>query len=162
MAAELLRLVRIDRRVADAQAERGDFLGIGGPHIDVQLVNLGRFFIAPAVCAQVDGGVADDAAHGFLVAQDLQAATARSGGVGAANAINAQEALFGDLFDDEADFVGVGFEHDPLGSALRGPCFQSGPDGAVSVIFHAVGMGADVSGPFALARKLKSGGAGGV
>ncbi len=156
--AEHLRLVAVNRRVPDAQPERGDALRAGRADIDVKLMHLGRFLFL-GVFAEMDGGVADDAAHRPFFPEDFQPPPARRGGVGAADPVDAQEPLAGDLLDDEPDLVGVRFEHDPLAPRLAG---QRGPGGAVGVVLHLVREGADILHPFALPGDFEPGGAGGV
>ena len=63
----------------------------------------------------MDGGIADEAAHGAFLAEDLQAAAARGGDIRPADPIDAEKALLGDVLDDEADLVRVGLHHELRG-----------------------------------------------
>ena len=133
--AEFLGGVGIHRGVADAEAELLHLLVGRRADIDVEFVNLRRLLVGEAVLAKMDGGVADDAAHGALVAEDIEPPPARRGGVAAADAIDAQKAFLGDVLDDEADLVRVRFEHDAARLCSR--AVERRPRGAVGVVFHA-------------------------
>ena len=114
----------------------------------------GRLLLGELVAAEMDGGIADDATDGAFLAKDVEPAAAGGGDVGAADAINAQEALLGDVLDDEADLIGVGLEHD---LARRGVgAIEGGPGAAVGVVLDAMGELAEVGGPFPLAARART------
>ena len=154
--AEAFRGVAIHGRMADADPERGHFRGAAGAHVDVEVLDLRGLLVGEIVLAQVDGGVADDAAHGPLVAQDLEAAAPRRGDVGPADAVEMEEARLGDVLDDVADLVGMGLEHDRRAIGRR--ALAGGPGGAVGVAFQRVGERAHKGGPFALSGCFEAGG----
>ncbi len=144
--------IGVDGEVADAQAEFGDFGGGGCADIDPELVNFWGFFIAE-ILAEVDGGVADDAEDLAAVAEDAEAAATGGGMVGAADAVEPEEAFVVDVFDHPADFVGVRSEH----HAALGFPGEGGPSRAVGVAFDGVGGGFQVFGPDALAGHFAAG-----
>ena len=150
----------IDGGMADAEAEGGDFFFGIGADIDIEFVNFRGFFVGEGIFAEMDGGIADDAGDGPEVTEEIDAAAASGGGIGTADAIDAEPAFFGDVFDDEADFVGVGFEHDA--AWLWGGAVEGGPGGAVGIIFDEIGEGFGVGDPFALASDFEAGGAWGI
>ncbi len=160
--AEGLGGVCVDGGVADAEAKFGDFFGIGSTDVDVKLVNLGSFFVV-FVVADVDGGVADDAENGAVVSEDLKAPTTSGGGVGAADAVEVEEAFFGDVFDHVANLIGMSFEHDRGCLAVFGLlAFNHGPGSAVGVVPDSVRVFASFRDPDFLAAGFKPSGAGGV
>lgn len=157
VAAEFLGGVGIDGGVTDAESEFGDiFFGVGSD-IDVEFVDFRSFFPAGAV-SYVDGGIADDAGDGAFVALENDAASACGGVVAASDAVDVEESFLGDVLDHEADFVGVGFEHDAVG----GLAFEDGPCAAVGVAGNGVGVRLDPCGPFPLSGHFETGGAWGV
>ena len=110
--------------------------------------------------ANVNGHIADHAAHHAFVAQDVHTAAPRRGHIGAAHAVHVHEAFIADVLDHVTDLIGVRFKHDALALGVRSQ--QRGPGGAVGVVLHLVGKLAHPSGPLALARHFKPRGAGGV
>ena len=150
----------IDGWVTDAETEGGDlFFGIGAD-IDIEFVNFRGFFVGEGIFAEMDGGITDDAGDRSEVTEEIDAAPAGGGGIGTADAIDAEPAFFGDVFDDEADFVGVGFEHDASG--VCGGAVEGRPGGPVGIIFDEIGEGFGVGDPFALASDFEAGGAWGI
>ncbi len=149
--------VLIDHGVADAEAHFGDFFGVGGSDIDPEVVDGGCFFAACFVAAEVDGGVADDSGDGAFIAEDVDAAATGGGGIGAADAVDAEEAFVIDVFDDVADFIGVGFEHD----GFFGFAGEGGPSGSVGVALDGGGGFFEVVGPDVLAGHFEAGRRGG-
>jgi hypothetical protein len=155
---KLLDAVAIDGGMADAEPEVFYFFLSAGADIDVEFVDLRDLFIAEVVFAEVDRGITHDAADDALVAEEVQAAAARRGGVAPADPIDAEKTFLGDVLDDEANLVGVGFDHDALG--LFGCALERRPGGAVGIVLDAIGEFAGVLCPHALAGHFESCGAG--
>lgn len=103
--------IDIDGRVPYAEAKSFHFGRIGCSDIDPEFVGLRGLFIRERVAAKVDGGVANDAGDFAFVTEDTQAAATCSGNVGASDTIEAEEAVFLNMFDDEPNLVGVGLKH---------------------------------------------------
>ena len=114
----------------------------------------GCFFGAGFVAAEVDGGVADDTGNDSFVAEDVDAAATGGGGIGATDAVDAEEAFVIDVLDDVADLVGVSFEHDDF----LGFSFEGGPGGAVGVALDFGGGAFEVVRPNVLTGHFESGG----
>ena len=143
-------------RVADPQAERGNFLGVRGSDIDPQLVDLRGFLVARAVAAQVDRGVADDPHHRALVPGEDQPPAARRRDIAAADPVDPQEAIRLDRLDHEADLVRVGRQH----HGPRGFPLKPRPGRAVGIAGHFGGDRPEIIRPHPLAGHLEAGGAG--
>ena len=139
--------IAIDADAADMQAEGFHFFAGIAAEVDVELVELGGFLIGGAA-SQVDGGVAGDADDLAVGSQEADAAAPGNGDIAAADAFDAGEAVVIDVADGEADFIGMGIEHE--GGGLF-PCgAQQSPGGTIGIALHFVGVGFDVAGPEAL------------
>lgn len=144
--------VLIDHGVADAESHSCDFFPVGRADIDPEIVDGGCFFCTEFIAAEVDGGVADDSRNDSVIAEDVDAPAATRGSIGTANAIDAEEAFVIDVFDDVADLIRVGFEHD----GFRGFAFKSRPSGAVSIALDLGGGFLKIFGPDILTRHFEA------
>lgn len=154
--SEGFRSVLIHGGVADAETEFFDVFFICSAEIDIEFVDV-RNFLVRFIFADVNRGISDDAGDGSFLSEKDDPASAGGGVVAAADAIDVDEAFLADVFDDEADFVGVGFEHD--GGAVFF-ALKSGPRVAVGIDVDGVREFFSVGGPGALAFQFEAGGAG--
>lgn len=107
--------------------------GVGGEAgVDEELFDFGLFFVGFGEEVRRFGGVAEDAGEDIAVlGGDADALGEELAGVEAAEGLNAEEAFVVDVFDDEADFVHVGGDHDAG--------FAGAGEGGVEVA-HGVGF----------------------
>ena len=151
--------IGVDGRMSHADTHFSDFGRARGADVDKELVHLGGLLTVLAI-ADVDRGVANDAEDLALVAEDGEASSARVGPVRSANAVDAEETIVGDVFDDEADLVGMRLDHDSgcvrLGTSHRGPGV------AVSIALDRVSEFTTTFRPDPLPADFETGRAGGV
>jgi len=121
----------VGHRVAHGDAHLGHLLGALRSHVDIELV-AGQYALAFAGPLQVARFHPDHP----QVPTDAHAAPHQHGGQHAAEGVKAQKALRVDAFDDAADLVGMGRDHQPR--ALGGSSAY-GIEVAHGVHFHLVG-----------------------
>ena len=97
------------------------------------------------IFADMDGGVADDTHYLALPAEETEAAAAGNGDIAAAEAFYVGEAVVGDMADGEADFIGVGVQHE--GGSIFSPTLQRGPGRAIGIAFLTRGIRCNVGRP---------------
>ena len=140
-------------RVPDANAAVGYVLLVRGSDVHIDLMPFGDFLVFPV--AHVDGRDPNDPGDLAVVAEDTDASPTSQRSVRAARREDMQESLVGNVIDDEANLVGMGF-YDEAGRRVAPGTLQHRPRRAIAVALHAVGESPGIGCPLTLSGDFKA------
>lgn len=150
---EELRRFLDDGRATDMETQIGDFFRGRSTNIDEEVVPFREFVFI--FFAEVDSGIAHDADDLAVRAEKAQATGGRDRAVRATDGGDIDKALVIDMADNEADFVGVRFEHE--GERIGFFSAEDGPSVSVGIRIDDIAKGRDLVFPAILRFGFPSG-----